>query len=181
EEFVAHQFGSKQQQLPEPDTKQPEAQRGNQKIGDAADRSRPFRPLAATLYHGPSPAPLLWAFLVRFLPFSVVMLWPVIRLLPPELRDAARVDGAKPWQELVYVVVPMTLPACLRAGLAVAVLSLGELSASKLVETPGYQTLSHVIFEQMHYGVTNNLAALCLLLLLLVGIGGCGVAAAARG
>src|SRR5262249_30498229 len=88
-----------------------------------------------------------------------------------ELRDAARVDGAKPRQELWHLVLPETRPACLRACVAVAILSLGELAASKLVDTPGSQTFAHVIFTQMHYGVANDLAALCLWLLLFVVLG----------
>ena len=57
-----------------------------------------------------------------------------------------------------------------------AVLSLGELSAGKLVETPGSQTFAHKVFEQMHYGVTSELAALCLVLLAVVAAGGAVVA-----
>ena len=41
-------------------------------------------------------------------------------------------------------------------------------------------TTAHVIFEQMHYGVTNRLAALCLILLLLAGAGGGAVALLAK-
>ena len=58
-----------------------------------------------------------------------------------------------------------------RAGLAAAILCLGELSAGKLVETPGSYTLAHEIFTQMHYGVGNDLAALSLLLLVAVTAG----------
>src|SRR5262249_16907183 len=175
EALVARMFGAEPEELPQAQgQKQPPSQRGAKKLEDdgGPPRSRPFRPLAKSLYYGPSPAPLMWAFLVRFFPFAVAMLWPVVRLLPPELRDAARVDGARPWQEFGYVILPLPFPACIRAGLAVAVLSLGELSAGKLAETPGFQTLAHVIFEQMHYGITDNLAALCLILLLLAGGGG---------
>jgi len=175
EAFVARTFGIEPEELPQAQgEEQPRSQRGAKKSEDdgGPPPSQPFRPLAKSLYYGPSPAPLMWAFLVRFFPFAVAMLWPVVRLLPPELRDAARVDGARPWQEFVYVILPLTFPALIRAALAVAVLSLGELSAGKLAETPGFQTLAHVIFEQMHYGVTNNLAALCLILLLTAGGGG---------
>ncbi len=131
-----------------------------------------FYPLALALYYGPSPLPVLWAQWMRFLPCAVAVLWPVVRLLPAELRDAARVDGARPRQELWYVVRPLTLVACSWAAFAVAVLSLGEISASKLVETPGSRTFAHEVFDQMHYGVTNDLAALCLLLLAIVLLGG---------
>jgi iron(III) transport system permease protein len=136
--------------------------------------------LERVLYLGPSPAPALWAYLFRFFPFAVAVLWPVVRLLPRDLREAARVDGAGPLQELRHVVGPLTLPALLRAALVVAVLALGELSAGKLVETPGSQTFAHEVFTQMHYGVTNDLAAYCLILLGAVTLGGALVAAAGR-
>jgi iron(III) transport system permease protein len=147
-----------------------------------------LRPLAETLrdrvgillYYGPSPVPVFWACVVRFFPFAVALLWPVVRLLPPELRDAARVDGAGPAQELRHVVWPLTYLACARAAGAVAVLSLGELGAGKLVETPGSTTFAHEIFNQMHYGVTNDVAAHCLVLLAAVAAGGVAVAVFGR-
>jgi ABC-type Fe3+ transport system permease subunit len=145
----------------------------------------PSYPVAAALYYGPSALPALWAQSLRFFPCAVAVLWPVVRLLPPELHEAARVDGASPRQELWYLVLPLTIAVCLRASLAVAILSLGELGAGKLVATPGSQTFAHEVFTQMHYGVTNDLAALCLVLLAVVTLGACLLAAgwrfAARG
>jgi iron(III) transport system permease protein len=132
--------------------------------------------VAWLLYDGPSYFPVWWACLVRFFPCAVALLWPVVRLLPQELRDAARVDGATPEQEFRHVVWPLTALVWMRAAWAVAVLSLGELGASKLVCTPGAQTFAHEVFNQMHYGVTNDLAALCLVLLGMVGLGGAVVA-----
>jgi ABC-type Fe3+ transport system permease subunit len=133
----------------------------------------PAYPVAALLYYGPSPLPTLWAQTMRFFPCAVAVLWPVVRLLPPELREAAQVDGARPRQELWYLILPLTAAVSLRAGLAVAILSLGELGAGKLVATPGSQTFAHEVFSQMHYGVTNDLAALCLILLAVVVLGAC--------
>lgn len=128
------------------------------------------------LYYGPSPLPILWAHLVRFFPCAVALLWPVVRLVPPELRDAARLDGARPWQEFWHIILPLTFVAGVRAALAVLVLALGELGASKLVETPGSYTFAREVFMQMHYGVGNDLAALCLLLLAAVAAAGTLVA-----
>jgi iron(III) transport system permease protein len=136
--------------------------------------------LARALWYGPSPLPLLWADLIRFFPCAVAVLWPVVRLVPPELRDAARVDGATPWQELRHVVWPRAAGAFATAALAAAVLSLGELSAGKLVSTPGLPSYAEVVFTQMHYGVTNDLAARCLLLLASVTLGGAAVAAVGK-
>jgi ABC-type Fe3+ transport system permease subunit len=124
--------------------------------------------LAILLYHGPSPLPLVWVDVIRLTPCAVALLWPVVRLLPAELSDAARVDGASPSQELRHVVWPLTRAVFGRAALAVGVLALGELSAGKLVATPGMPGYATEIFTQMHYGVTNELAARCVLLLMLV-------------
>jgi ABC-type Fe3+ transport system permease subunit len=125
--------------------------------------------LGRLLYYGPSPLPVVWAYLVRFFPYALAVLWPLVRLLPRELRDAARVDGATPARELARVVVPHTTPALFVAALVTTALSLGEVSGSKPVSTPGMSTFSEVVFDRMHYGVTNEVAALCLVLLLLLG------------
>jgi ABC-type Fe3+ transport system permease subunit len=91
--------------------------------------------------------------------------------MPRELREAARVEGGRPWQELVYVVAPAARGAFLQATLGVAILALGELGASKILETPGSITFAHEVFTLMHYGLSNDLAAHCLLLLAAVTLG----------
>jgi hypothetical protein len=55
---------------------------------------------------------------------------------------------------------------------------LGEVSASKLVSTPGASTFAHETFRQLHYTVGNDLAARCLLLLAAVVLlaAACGLA-----
>jgi iron(III) transport system permease protein len=128
--------------------------------------------VADVLYFGPSPLPVLWADLIRFFPAAIALLWPVVRLVPKELVESARVDGASPFQELRQVVWPLTATAFLVASTATAVLSLGELSAGKLAEPPGSETFTHEVFIQMHNGVSNDLAALCLVLLAVIVAGG---------
>jgi iron(III) transport system permease protein len=145
--------------------------------GKKAEEHLWIHPVSRALWYGPSPVPLWWVDLIRFFPCAVALLWPVVRLVPPELRDAARVDGATPWQELRHVVWPRAAGACGRAALAAGVLSLGELSAGKLVSTPGFPSCAEVVFTQMHYGVTNDLAARCLLLLAAVTAGAVALAA----
>ena len=127
--------------------------------------------LADALYYRPSPLPVAWVQVVRLFPFALALLWPVVRLVPRDLRDAARMD-AGPAGELRHVFRPLTAGACGRAALAVAALSLGELSASKLVLTPGSSTFAAEVFDQMHYRLGNDLAARCLLLLAAVTLAG---------
>jgi iron(III) transport system permease protein len=125
----------------------------------------PNTPLPALLYDGPSPAPIVWAHVLRFFPFAVAIVWPALRMVPPELRDAARLEGAGAFQELVYVDWPMTRKACGLAALAVAALSLGEVGAGARVETPGGETFAKLLFDRMHYGVDASVAGLALVLL----------------
>jgi iron(III) transport system permease protein len=148
---------------------------------DCIDSPPSGRNLAAELlWSGPSPAPILWVYLIRFFPFALAMLWPLVRLIPREFVESARLDGARPSQEFRHIIFPLSRGALILTDLAVTVLCLGELSASKLVETPGYDTLVHVIFDRMHYGVGNDLAALCLVLLLVVLLGGTTVVMGGR-
>jgi iron(III) transport system permease protein len=136
--------------------------------------------LAVALYHGPSPLPALWVQVIRFLPCAIALLWPVVRLVPADILDAARVDGAGPGNEFRHVVLPLTVRSCAWAALAVAILALGEVSAGKIVKTPGSQTFAQEVFSQMHYGVSPDLAAMCLLLLGIIIAAGAIVLAASR-
>jgi ABC-type Fe3+ transport system permease subunit len=116
-------------------------------------------------YFGPSYLPPAWACAVRFFGCAVVVLWPVVRMLPRDLRESARVDGATTSQEFRHLIWPLTGLAWLFAAWVVAALCLGELAASKIVATAGAPMLAHEVFGLMHTGVTNDLAALCLVLL----------------
>jgi iron(III) transport system permease protein len=125
----------------------------------------PTGPLAQLLYFGPSPVPVIWADLLRFLPFSVALMWPAVRMIPRELLEAAQLDGAQPRQELSRVVAPLSGRPFAWSTIAVAALSLGEIAASKLVEPPGVLTFTHLLFDRMHNGVDHEVASLCLVLL----------------
>jgi ABC-type Fe3+ transport system permease subunit len=134
---------------------------------DAVFRQRTA--IASTLlYNGRTPLPVMWATGLRFVPCAVALLWPVVRLIPRELHDSIRIDSGAASAELRHVILPLTAGALARATLIGAALCLGELSASKLVETPAGQTFAHEIFTQMHTGVSNHLAAMCLILLAFV-------------
>jgi ABC-type Fe3+ transport system permease subunit len=125
----------------------------------------PSGPWLEVLYFAPSPVPLVWAHFIRFLPAALFFLWPVVRVLPRETLEAARLDGAGPLAELAFVVWPMTRRATGVIAIAVAALALGEHEAAGKVATPGWEAFTRLLFDRMHYGVDSNVAALSLLLL----------------
>jgi ABC-type spermidine/putrescine transport system permease subunit II len=128
-------------------------------------------------YQGPSPLPLAWAWGVRFFPFAAALLWPVVRLTPRESIEALRLESGSPWREFWVGFVPHTWRAYVLAALALTALSLAEVAASVRVDTPGWESYSKLLFDRMHYGVENNVAALALVLLLIVGAAAAALAA----
>jgi iron(III) transport system permease protein len=131
-------------------------------------RDLPEGPWDPLLYYGPSPLPILWAHVMRFLPAAVLFLWPVVRLIPRGLIETAHLQGAGPLRELLFVVWPMTRRAAGLIALATAALALGELAAAGRVETPRWESFARLLFDRMHYGAASDVAALSLLLLLAV-------------
>lgn len=132
--------------------------------------SLPDGPWKDVLYHGPSPLPLMWVQALRALPIAVVFLWPIVRMIPRELLEEARLSGAGALGELLYVVAPTTWRAVAIAALVAAALCLGEVAASTRVETPGWESFTKLVFDRMHYGVANNVSALCVLMLASLGV-----------
>lgn len=129
--------------------------------------------LSDLLYSRPSPLPTIWADLLRFGPVALLFLWPVVRLAPLAHEEEAWLNGAGPLARfrLAYL-RPLAAPT-LAVAVAVATLALGEISASKMVATPGDQflPLAHQLFLLMHASADTELAALglCLMLLALGG------------
>jgi iron(III) transport system permease protein len=119
-----------------------------------------FPPLKSALYDQPLPVAAAWAAMVRLFAVAVAVIWPAVRAVPRDLLEAVKLDGVSVWR---YVLVPLTGPAAVRAVLAVAALSLGEVSASKLVEPPGRPSYILRLFDLMHYGAESTVAALCLM------------------
>jgi iron(III) transport system permease protein len=138
------------------------------------------RPLRAVLYELSTPAPVLWAHVLRLFPYAVAVIWPAVRDVPRDLREAAWIDGAGPWGEFRCVVWPATRGAFAVAAVAVTALALGELAASKIVQVPGRSTFAQELFAQMHYAATATTAALGLVQLALALIAWAALALAWR-
>jgi sorbitol/mannitol transport system permease protein len=60
------------------------------------------------------------------LPIVVWMLYTYFRDYPKEILEAARVDGAGSWQEMVYILLPTTLPGIVSTSLLTIILAWNE-------------------------------------------------------
>jgi ABC-type Fe3+ transport system permease subunit len=128
-------------------------------------RLLPAGPWKDLLYYGSSPAPLIWVQTMRALPIAVVFLWPVVRAIPAEWLEEARLGGAGPISRFLHVVAPLTWRSAAVTAVAASALCLGEVGASARVETPGWQSFTGMLLNRIHTGVDNTVAALALLML----------------
>ncbi len=111
-----------------------------------------------------SPAMPVLAAVARFAPWAALVLVAALRRTDPSLIDAARVFQRRPLAGWLGVHLPLMLPGVAAAAAVVFALSLGELGATLLVAPPGRETLTMRIFNYMHYGASDTVAGLCLIL-----------------
>jgi len=74
------------------------------------------------------------------------------------------------WRRFLWVRLPMVTPAVAVTLLVVFVLSLGELGASLLIAPPGQATLPLRIYNLLHYGATDVVSALSLIMVVVAGL-----------
>lgn len=122
--------------------------------------------LSPWLYSEPSPVPNIWIACLRFFPLVWLILWPMAMLLPRRLEETSWLEGATPWERFCLHYWPVLWKPALVLMLGVTLLTLGEISASKLVTTPGFLPLSHHLFQLIHAGADTEVAAISLTLLL---------------
>ncbi len=112
------------------------------------------------------------ASLARFLPFAALAVMGQLRQIDPLLVDAARIHQSDAWHGLLQVRLPMLAPGLLAAAGVTFALTVGELGATLLVLPPGHSTLSVRIYNYLHYGASDAVASLCLLLALAASLAG---------
>jgi iron(III) transport system permease protein len=127
--------------------------------------NRPEFPSLAYLYDYSILAPTL-AMLCRTAPWTLLICWFAFRSIPLETLEAAELDGAGPTARLLRVVLPMRLSSLVLAWIVGLAIATGDLAASILVMPPGIATLSKSIFGLIHAGVSDQVAALSLLVVL---------------
>jgi raffinose/stachyose/melibiose transport system permease protein len=58
-------------------------------------------------------------YTAMFSPFAIFLLRTYVLAIPQALEEAAQVDGAKPWQTFLYVILPMMRPGLLTVAIIV--------------------------------------------------------------
>jgi multiple sugar transport system permease protein len=96
------------------------------------------------------------------LPLMVWVMWGHFRSIPKEIDEAAKIDGAGPIRSLVSIIVPMTLPGVVTAGLLGFIASWNEfMLALSFTSSPQHQTIPVGIanFTDLYFVPWGDIAA----------------------
>ncbi len=108
------------------------------------------------------------------LPFAVLLLYSVIRTIPPALEDAAAIHGASRLRVFWRIVLPLSLPGIVTVTLTVFSLSMGAFAPTILMGGGRVLTLPvliyQTIFVETKYATASTLAAILLVLVLLMNV-----------
>jgi len=118
----------------------------------------------ATAYVYDSEAILVLTYLARFVPIATLVLVARFRRIDWLLIDAARVHMPGRFRAWVQVYIPLFSDAGAFAMFLIFVLSIGELSATILTMPPGTGTMAARIFNYLHYGASDVVAYLSLVI-----------------
>lgn len=114
-----------------------------------------------------TPAMLVLAYVIRFLPQSLQASGSSLNQISPKLDDAARSLGSKPLQVIKRVIFPSILPGVLAGGALVFISSLKELPATLLLRPAGYDTLAVRVWIEASEGFYDMAAPAALLIILI--------------
>jgi iron(III) transport system permease protein len=106
---------------------------------------------------------VIFAFLVKFLPYGMRFGYAGILSIKAELEESARVSGAGEPTVLRRIVLPLALPAFLATWVYVFMNSIRDLSAAILLSGPNNAIVSIVILDLWNNGELPQLAALSML------------------
>lgn len=131
--------------------------------------------IAAPRAFTPSLLALMTGLCYLALPYAVLVLYPPVSRLDPELSEAARMMGASPLQAFRTVTVPLLRAPILGALILVFVFTLGIYLLPQVLGRPEHWTLSVHITDQAVFQSNLPFAAAMAVLLLLVSLALVGV------
>jgi len=102
--------------------------------------------------------------IARFAPLAALLIFAQLKRIDTALLEAGSVFSRNRLSCWWRVHLPLYRPGLLAAALLVASLSAGELGGTLIVAAPGRATLAMRIYNYLHYGASESVAGLCLLL-----------------
>ncbi|HXF97222.1 MAG TPA: iron ABC transporter permease, partial [Gaiellaceae bacterium] len=108
---------------------------------------------------------LLFAYLVRFMPYALASTRGALAAVSPRLEEAARSLGRGPLAAVASVVLPLARPGLLAGAALVFLSTVKELPATLLLRPIGFETLATEIWKGTAIGAYSDVAPSALLLI----------------
>ncbi len=114
--------------------------------------------------------PPLTAQVIKALPVAILILWLIFRGVPEETLESASTAGAGRWTRFWRIAMPQRLAALSAAWFAAFALAIGEVPASILLNPPGIETISPMIFRLLHGENVYEIAGIILAMFCLIAL-----------
>jgi iron(III) transport system permease protein len=111
---------------------------------------------------------IVFGYVARFIPFAVIMTSSGLKQVNPRAEEAAFLTSSRWTRVMRKIVVPLTRHSLITSFFIVFILSVGELGTTLLVIPPGRETIVIKIYNLMHYGAEQMVAALCVILIVII-------------
>lgn len=108
------------------------------------------------------------AVTTRFVAIATIIIYTQSKRVDPLLFEAAELFKNDTMQALTRIKLPLQKYGLAAAFAALMAFSVGELGSTLLVVPPGSETLTIRIFNYLHYGGSEEVAGLCLLVVVLM-------------
>lgn len=110
---------------------------------------------------------VILGYVAHFIPFTVRAVYSSVQQLNPRLIEAGWLTQGSGLAVTRKILLPLLSKGLLTAFFIAFILAFGELGVTLLVIPPGTSTIPIKIYNFMHYGAEETVAALCLILVAL--------------
>jgi ABC-type Fe3+ transport system permease subunit len=103
---------------------------------------------------------------IRFAPVALLFLFVANVDIPTSLGETARTYQIPKWKRLLYINLPIRLPALVLSLIAVMILTLADVSSIALLQPPGGASFGSHLFAVMDSASEKMVASLCVVYLI---------------
>jgi len=108
------------------------------------------------------------AVMIRFMPFGVLVIVAGLKRIPEDYMAVGYMTVKNYKKPLTRILLPLAIPSIVIATGMVFLLGIGELGTSVMVLPPGISTITVRIFGYLHYGATELIAEVSIVVIAII-------------
>ena len=114
------------------------------------------------------PLIIILGYIAHSIPFTIRATSAGIKQISPNLEEVGFLSTGSWTRVARKIVIPLSMPSLMVGFFIAFILSLGELGTTLLIIPPGKETITIKIYNLMHYGADQLVAASCLILIAII-------------